>query len=358
MEWASVTAREAISRFKRGARGLDVRSPGEFFRGHLPKFTNVAILDDEQRHAVGLRYKQQGQDAAIALGLDLVLPLKAQRLQLWSEALRATTAEDRILICWRGGLRSKISAQWLREAGMEGVRVVGGYKAMRAILLEAQEKAPALFALGGLTGAGKTDLLRGRDKTTVLDLELYANHRGSSFGLRLDSAQPQQQTFENEIGLAFFESPPNMVVEAESRMIGKCVIPNTVKAAMDRSPMVLLECGMDDRVRRIFSEYVQEPLSRAGRPVVHEHLRAALERTQRRLGGLRHQEILAELNHAFTFDEVKLDRHAAWIESLLREYYDPLYAHSLTADEERIVFRGGFDEVKAYLAARLDRRRA
>ena len=33
MQWASVTAREAIERLKRGALALDVRSPGEFDHG-------------------------------------------------------------------------------------------------------------------------------------------------------------------------------------------------------------------------------------------------------------------------------------------------------------------------------------
>ena len=44
---------------------LDVRAPVEFNEGAFPHCTNLPLLSDDERHQVGLRYKQQGQDAAI-----------------------------------------------------------------------------------------------------------------------------------------------------------------------------------------------------------------------------------------------------------------------------------------------------
>jgi hypothetical protein len=79
--------------------------------------------------------------------------------------------------------------------------VVGGYKAMRSLLLETTQQAVEqcdFVLLGGLTGTGKTDVLHQLDN--VLDLEGHANHRGSSFGKRA-TAQPAQIDFENALAI-------------------------------------------------------------------------------------------------------------------------------------------------------------
>ena len=53
---------------------VDVRSPGEFAKGHWPGATNVPLFNDEERAAVGTAYKQQGRTQAIHLGLELTGP--------------------------------------------------------------------------------------------------------------------------------------------------------------------------------------------------------------------------------------------------------------------------------------------
>lgn len=358
MEWASISPLEGLSRLKRGARAVDVRSPGEFALGSIPGFANIPILHNEHRHEVGLAYKKKGQDQAISLGMSLVEPLKAGLIKGWQDELSSVQPESRLLICWRGGLRSKIAASWLAEQGLEGVRVSGGYKALRGELLSRLECLPEFVVLGGMTGSGKTDLLRELPAEFVLDLERNANHRGSSFGLKINSVQPHQQTFENASLLALFGGPALMAVESESRMVGSCVVPAQLKAAMDRSPMILLDSPMEERVGRIFAEYVKAPLLAASRSDVRMHLGAALERVQRRLGGLRFQAIRTQLADAFSRSDMTLENHAPWIESLLREYYDPLYEHSLAANERTVLFRGGYGPVKDFLADRLSRRRA
>jgi tRNA 2-selenouridine synthase len=358
MEWASITPREGLRRLKSGASALDVRSQGEFEHGSIPGFTNVPILNDDHRHQVGLTYKNSGQAEAIALGHRLVESLKDGMVNRWCSILEGADPDRRLLICWRGGLRSKLAAEWLAARSMAGVRVAGGYKAMRAELTALAENPPGLYVLGGLTGSGKTELLRELPGAHVLDLEAYANHRGSSFGLKMDSRQPHQQTFENSVGLALLDAPGVMAVEAESRMIGRCLVPDALKEAMDRSPMIVLETGLEERARRIFAEYVLEPAGRASANELHGFLAAALERVHRRLGGLRFQRIRSELQAAFTAPEYEFENHAPWIESLLREYYDPLYEHSLRVNERPVLFRGDHAAVKDFLADRFDRRRA
>ena len=42
--------------------------------------------------------------------------------------------------------------------------------------------------------------------------------------------------------------------------------------------------------------------------------------------------------------------HSSWIESLLINYYDPMYNYQLTKKSNSIVFRGSFDEVTEWAA--------
>ena len=85
---------------------MDVRAPVEFDKGAFPNSQNIPILDDLQREAIGTCYKQDGQDAAIALGLQLVIPdLREQRLEKWTQFVKVNP--QGYLYCFRGGLRSR-----------------------------------------------------------------------------------------------------------------------------------------------------------------------------------------------------------------------------------------------------------
>ena len=128
---------------------LDVRAPVEFAEGAFPHASNLPLLTDEERHQVGIRYKQQGQDAAIELGYALVdAPSKAARIAAWASWARQHP--EGVLYCFRGGLRSRLTQQMLaQEAGIIVPRVAGGYKAMRRFLLETmQQEATRQKTLG------------------------------------------------------------------------------------------------------------------------------------------------------------------------------------------------------------------
>ncbi len=86
-------------------------------------------MDDADREAIGTCYKQQGQDAAIALGMQRVSgDIKDARVAAWADFAREHP--DGVLYCFRGGLRSRISQQLLYEqTGIRYPRVKGGYKA-------------------------------------------------------------------------------------------------------------------------------------------------------------------------------------------------------------------------------------
>lgn len=110
---------------------MDVRAPVEFAKGAFPGVLNLPLMNDEERQKVGTCYKQRGQEAAIALGHSLVSgEIKNGRIAAW--AAFAKVHPHGVLYCFRGGLRSQITQQWLQsEVGIAYPRVIGGYKAMR-----------------------------------------------------------------------------------------------------------------------------------------------------------------------------------------------------------------------------------
>ncbi len=124
---------------------------------------NLPLMNDDERQRVGTCYKQQGQQAAIVLGHQLVSGGARGRAHRRPGREFAQANPDGYLYCFRGGLRSQIVQQWLRdEAGIDYPRVGGGYKAMRTFPLETLDQAVAqcdFVLLGGMTGTGKTEVL-------------------------------------------------------------------------------------------------------------------------------------------------------------------------------------------------------
>ena len=40
---------------------IDVRSPDEYYKGHLPNSINIPLFDNEERAFIGKKYKQSGK---------------------------------------------------------------------------------------------------------------------------------------------------------------------------------------------------------------------------------------------------------------------------------------------------------
>ena len=325
---------------------IDVRSPGEFARGAVPGAVNLPLLTDDERAAVGTRYKAEGQSAAFAVGHTLVAgAAKRERIEAWRDV--ALRHRDAVFYCARGGLRSAIAQAWLADAGVVLPRVERGFKALRQTCLVTLEQARdrRFLLVGGRTGTGKTRLLR--DVPRRIDLEGLANHRGSAFG-SLPTPQPPPIAFENALATALLALPgaAPVALEDEGRTIGRLALPEPVFDAMARAPIVVLEATNAERVENILREYVLT----ADRP--QQRLPAALARIKRRLGGSRHRAIATQMTAAFDAGDPARhpEAHRAWIRALLADYYDPMYDHQIAAKAERIVLRGDADTVAAYVA--------
>ncbi len=342
---------------------LDVRAPVEFAEGAFPTAENHPLIDDEERQRIGLTYKEQGQGQAIELGERLVSGARrAQRIARWREFLQRHP--DGVLYCFRGGMRSKISQQWLLDdAGIACPRVRGGYKAMRRFLLDELTKNSALcrpVLIGGRTGVGKTRLLESCD--AKIDLEALAHHRGSAFGHH-PQPQPTQIAFENALSIALLkrvdaDNRP-FLLEDESRNIGSRHVPEALFSRMELAPLVLLEAPDDERIAITLQEYVTDALAEfevcygtdEGFRHWADYLRDSLDRIRRRLGGDRHAQARQLLEDALAQHAERGDtgQHRAWIAFLLHEYYDGMYEYQLRKKAARIVFSGERDAVLDYL---------
>jgi tRNA 2-selenouridine synthase len=289
---------------------IDARSPKEFAQGHIPNAINVPLLNNEHRHLVGCCYKEQGQEAAIALGYELVTPLFPDIQQ---QALRNAPAKKVYLHCWRGGLRSKITAGLLAQVGIEVIILQGGYKAWRNALLQEFTTARKGCVVSGLTGTGKTDILQVLEaqERGVVNLEELAHHKGSAFGgLRMPD-QPTQEQFENLLGLALKKIGPlhaPIIVESESRMIGKIRIPDPFFNLMWSWPRILIQRDLESRIQYIENLY----------SLCHnDELSEKTTQLSKRMGSEQVQEALIFLQSG---------NRKEWIRLLLR-YYDKSYSH-------------------------------
>jgi tRNA 2-selenouridine synthase len=117
---------------------IDVRAPIEFSQSAMPAAINLPLMNDDERAAVGTCYKRQGPEAALALGHSWSRATCAPAASRLAEA--CARYPHGYLCCARGGQRSHIVQQWLKEAGVDYPLIVGGYKALRQAAIQATDE--------------------------------------------------------------------------------------------------------------------------------------------------------------------------------------------------------------------------
>ena len=345
---------------------IDARSPTEFAKGSLPTAVNLPLMNNDEREAVGRCYKEQGQDAAIRLGHELVAGnLREERVRAWQTF--AARYPDGALFCFRGGMRSEIAQRWLQHAGVDYPRIKGGYKAVRRWLIEASDNLISvgkLLLVGGPTGAAKTRLLNegnsGHPIPGSIDLEGLANHRGSAFGRRV-TEQPTQIGFELAFGIELIKhrckGHKTLILEDEGRLIGRCALPLVLQSARADADWVQLEANIEARVQHSYENYILRNLEEMlvqdatnGFGHFASGLLTSLERIQKRLGSGRFGTMRSTMLEALASHERGApEAHKIWISQLLTDYYDPMYEYQMNKRNRPPVFRGNEGEVAEYL---------
>ena len=333
---------------------MDVRAPVEFVKGAFPTATNIPLLDDRQREQVGARYKHAGQDEAIRLGLELATPeIRAQRMQSW--LAYCTENPQGFLYCFRGGLRSRTTQQWMREQGVDYPLVEGGYKAMRRFLIDELEQSARevpLICVSGLTGVGKTRVLR--KIRHHIDFEGLANHRGSAFGRDALDHQPTVINWENMVAIEFIKHRDrfpgkSIFVEDEGRRIGRVNMPDYLFSALLKAPRAILRVATETRIRFISEDYIlrswpayRQAYGDAAEKEFSFFVLDNLGRIQKRLGGEQYQQVKQCFKFALKefFKDGSVVEFNDGIKLLLEQYYDPMYRYQIQKKDPEIIFEG------------------
>ena len=289
---------------------IDVRAPVEFEEDHIPGAVNMPLFDNCEREEIGKIYKLLGKEDAIVRGTEMA-GLKIGDIVA---NIRKIQGRDIVIYCFRGGMRSTSLASLLESLDFHVYRLKEGYKGYRRYLVKEIENLdikPKLFVIHGLTGTGKTEIIR-MIKNSI-DLEDFAGHRSSVFGA-IGLKKKTQKMFESQLisRLEELTGAGYIVAEGESRKIGDLHIPEKFLKLMYNSPGILIGASMDRRVDIILNEYSPE--------IDPDEVIRIVNSISGRLGN-KNTDLLLEM---FGKGDLR-----GFTRLLLLKYYDPLYEHTL-----------------------------
>ena len=207
--------------------------------------------------------------------------------------------------------------------GVDGYRLTGGYKAYRTHVLKLLQELPGgrVVVIHGLTGTGKTEIIKkmAEDGWPAVDLEGLANHRGSVFGGLGLGEQPKQKLFDSLLYEAMkrFDGDNYLIVESESKKIGRLFLPDNLYAMMKEGIHVLIYDNLANRVNRLCHEYVEN------RNISAKDFLDCVQGLRRFLGKRKTQEITILVSNNRLKDAIRI---------LLTDYYDPLYDYPSCSD--------------------------
>jgi len=290
---------------------IDARTPKEYQEDHLLGAINVPLLDNQERHEIGIIYKQYSREKAIERGMEL-FPNKIPSIY---QAVKDHQQKTIIVYCARGGMRSGIIASLLESIGFKVLQLEGGYKSFRHYIADQLynfQLKPKIICVYGLTCSGKTKLLE--QLPNSLDLEELAQHRGSLYG-GVGLQPNRQKRFENLLlqRLRELNHHEYIFVEGESRKIGEAEIPPFLFKAMKQGFNVLIKKDFELRVK----ECVEEYFSSAQKV---QRIKDITPQLRDLISNKRKEEIITLIGAG---------KHQEVARILLREYYDVLYAHTL-----------------------------
>ncbi|WZL74900.1 tRNA 2-selenouridine(34) synthase MnmH [Clostridiaceae bacterium 35-E11] len=299
---------------------IDVRSPSEYKEATIYGAINIPILDDIERAMVGTIYRMESVEQATVEGLKYVAP---KLPSIYAQIKEYSKKYDRVIIfCWRGGMRSKSTCDFLDMLRITNVyQLIGGYKAYRRYVVNFLKNSidPYQFImLHGLTGVGKTHILERLETIgyTVLNLERMAKNSGSVFGdIVFEGKPPSQKMFETYLfNCLYFTKNKYIFVESESKRIGSVQVPDSIYNQMISGYHILIHTTMNNRVEIILNDYVGT-LERQD-----DKIKKAVHHLRKRLGNDPVDKLLKKIEQKDYISVIKY---------LIEYYYDPLYRYSI-----------------------------
>jgi len=289
---------------------VDVRAPIEYNEDHIPGAVNLPIFNDEERKEIGTMYKMVGKVDAVKRGTEI----GGRRIVDIINSLSEIKDKEIIIYCARGGMRSAAVASLISSLGIRTYRIIDGYRSFRKMVMDRLatiEIKPQVFVLQGLTGAGKTEILKVTQN--AVDLEDMAGHRSSIFG-GIGLQQNSQKRFETLLWqrLEELEKEEFVLFEGESKKVGNSHIPENIFVQMRKAPAIYIETPIERRVAIIRKEYTGFNED--------ERILRTVNTLRTKLGASK-TDTLIDLYNRGDLDE--------FIKILLLDYYDTLYRHTL-----------------------------
>jgi len=310
---------------------IDARSEKEYSETSIPYSLNFPVLTNEERHKVGLVYKKFSQSAAIRLAIEFAEP-KINSLKIF---LKENKAEGKQIFvnCWRGGGRSSYLSKMITDLGYKSKIITGGIKSFRKEVNKtfSTEMFPYdLIEISGLTGCGKTDLLKSvSEKLPVIDLENAARHFSSLLGhipfdIKGIKQVSGQTEFENNIYAqislnkseysVYDNSCYPFLIESESKRVGKFNIPENLYRKMEASKTVRLTGSPEHRIRRIIKDYFSE--REKGIKLMLKLFRSKENFFRQQLSNNTFEDLIIKLETGNVYD---------FTDIMIKDYYDKRY---------------------------------
>ncbi len=294
---------------------VDIRSPQEYKEFHIPKAINIPLFDDEEKKLIGMLYRQEGEQKAKAEGYSIASK-KIEKLFAKFRSLKEEYKEV-IIYCWRGGLRSQELCYVLDRAGIDVMRLKGGYRAYRQFILSDMEKRLKemnFLVLTGKTGVGKSKILSllKRKGIPVIDVEKLAKDRGSVFGKVGRRERVSQKMFDALLYEEIRGLNSSLVfMEDESRWVGNIHLPEALWKRKEMGIFIEIRTDIELRIKNILDEYTKEEGWK-------EDVISSLKKVRKYMGEENYKRVLNLLT-AGDYEKAA--------ELLIQEYYDRRYKY-------------------------------
>ncbi len=214
-------------------------------------------------------------------------------------------------------MRSRTAATVADLMGVDVHRLQGGIRSYRRWVVSELEKAsfsPNIVVLNGNTGTGKTKILHQLSEKgyPIIDLEGMASHRGSIFG-HIGLEPSNQKKFDAQLVHAMYQyqDAPFVLMEGESRRIGKVSIPDFLYDKKEQSTQLFIHLPKEERIQNILDDY---------KPWIQpDAFLEAYRRIRKRI----HTPIAKQID-----DSLNAGSYKQTVQLLLDYYYDPRYEHT------------------------------